>query len=222
MAGLYVAAQLTQEFLFRFVLPATPDAAAEIAARLLVPNRVRQGLVLASLFLAPLAYAALAAARFARAPAASVIGLMFGMLFSAFECAYRSIELFALGRWAAEFVTVTDSTRRAALAERFDLWDGAVAALYLPLLAAHALASAAFAVALVGGAPRPGPWDRALAIAFGTNAVRAVLRMLQMHGGVAALAPLNGALYLPVTLFTYGALAAWLARAAMSARREAL
>lgn len=221
VAGFYVTAQLAQEVLVRFVLPATPDTAAEIASRLLVADRVRQGLVLASLFLAPLAYAALAAAQWARAPTASVVGLTFGLLFSALESAYRSIDLFAVGRWAADFVAITDSARRATLVERFDLWDGAVAALYLPLLAAHALASAAFAVAVGGGAPRLDPWDRVLAIALSANAVRALLRILQMHAGVAALAPLNEALYLPVTLFTHGTLAAWLARAAVSVRGDA-
>lgn len=210
-AGFYVAAQVGQEILFRFVLPATADAAAEISSRLLVWNRARQALVLASLFFAPLAYAALAAARWSRAPGASLIGLMFGLLFSAFECAYRSIELFALRRWATGFVAATDSARRAALIERFDLWDAAVAGLYLPLLAAHALASAAFAIA-VGDAPRRDPWDRVLVVALSANALRALLRILQMHLGVEALAPFNAMLYLPVTLFTYGALAVWLAR----------
>ena len=144
-----------------------------------------------------------------------------GFLFSALESAYRSIDLFAGGRWAAAFVASTDSARRIAIVERFELWDGAVAALYLPLLAAHGLASAAFAVAVGGGALRPNLWDRVLAIALSANAVRALLRILEMHAGIAALAPLNAAVYLPVTLLTYGTLAVWLARTGVGAQAVA-
>jgi hypothetical protein len=171
--------------------------------------------VLASLYLVPLAYVALAGALWVRAPAASVVGLLFGLLFSALEGAYRSIDLFAAGRWAADFVATTDAARRVALVERFELWDGVIVALALPLLGAHALASGAFAIAVGRGAQRPDSWDRVLEIALVANAVRALLRILEMHAGVAFLAPFNAALYLPVMLFTYGALAAWLARAAV-------
>lgn len=51
-------------------------------------------------------------------------------------------------------------------------------------------------------------------MALVANAIRGVLRILQMHAGVDWLGPLNATLYLPVTLLTYGMLSAWLARAA--------
>jgi len=122
-------------------------------------------------------------------------------------------DLLAVGSWAAEFVATADPVQRDALLGRFRLWDGAVGALYLPLLAAHALSSAAFAVAVCAG--KPDRWDRILAIALGANALRGLLRTLQMHAGIAALGPLNATLYLPVTLLTYGMLSAWLVRAAL-------
>lgn len=218
-AAFYVVAQLIQQIVFRLILPDAPDAAAEFASRLLAPDRVRQMVVLASLFLVPLAYAALASARWTWAPGAAVVGLIFGLLFAALESAYRSIDLFAVGSWAAELVVATDPVERDALLGRFDLWEGVVSALYLPLLAAHALSSAAFAVAVAGGSPDLDRWDRLLVIAFAANAIRAFLRILQMHAGVGALGPPNAALYLPVTLLTYGMLSAWLARAAAKRRR---
>ena len=213
VAGFYVAAQLAQQVVFHFVLPDAPDAAAEIARRLLLSDRVRQGVVLASLFLVPIAYAALASARWRFAPGAVIVGLLFGLLFATLESAYRSIDLLTVGGWAAEFVATTDPVQRDTLLGRFRLWDGAVGALYLPLLAAHALSSAAFAVAVCAG--KPDRWDRILAIALGANALRGLLRTLQMHAGIAALGPLNATLYLPVTLLTYGMLSAWLVRAAL-------
>jgi hypothetical protein len=220
VAGFYVVAQLIQQVIVRFMLPDAPDVAAEIASRLVVSNRVRQAVVLASIFLVPLAYAALASARWRYAPGAVIAGLMFGLLFAAFESAYRSIDLFAVGAWAAEFVATTDPIRRDAQLERFMLWDGVVTSLYLPLLAAHALSCAAFAAAVGSGGRNLDRWDRVLAVALGLNALRGILRMLQMHAGVTALGPINGALYLPVTLLTYGMLSAWLARAALRVRRS--
>jgi hypothetical protein len=219
IAGFYVVAQLIQQVVVRFMLPDAPDVAAEIASRLLVPNRVRQAAVLASIFLVPLAYAALASARWRYAPGPVISGLLFGLLFVALECAYRSIDLFAVGAWAAEFAATTDPMRRDAQLERFMLWDGVVISLYLPLLAAHALSSAAFAVAVASGGESGDRWDWLLAVVLGVNALRGILRMLQMHAGITALGPVNGALYLPVTLLTYGMLSAWLARAALQARR---
>jgi hypothetical protein len=211
VAGFYVVAQVAQVILNRLVLSPAADPAADIAQRLLAADRLRQALVLASLVLVPIAYAALAAARWSQSRGAAIVGLAFGVLFSAYECAYRSIDLFAGGRWAAAFVAATDAATRADLLGRFELWEGVVQALYLPLLAAHGLSSAAFAAAV--GLRRGDAWDRLLAAALAANAVRALLRIAQMHLGVAALAPVSGALYLPVTLWTYGTLAAWLARA---------
>jgi len=219
VATIYVAAQIFQRWVFVAALPEAPDLAAEMARRLLPVERARQAAVLLSLALAPVAYAALATARFRVAPGASFAGLVFGALFSGFETAYRSIELFAGGRWAEAWLAGGDALERAALAGRFTIFEEAVTALYFPLLLAHGIASAAFAAALRGACR---PLDRALALALAANSVRALLRMLQTHAGIAALGEANRALYLPVTLATYGLLAAWLARAAfaeLAARR---
>jgi hypothetical protein len=213
-AAFYVVAQISQAVLNRTVPPSASDPAAEIAVRLLAADRVRQWLILASLVVIPIAYAALAAACWTHAPGTALVGLSFGVLFSGFECGYRSVDLFAGARWAAEFVATADGVKRAAILERFDLWEGAIRALYLPLLAAHALSSAAFAAAV--GFRQGTRWDHALALALAANSVRALLRIGQMHLGVAALAPVNGAIYLPVTLLTYGMLAAWLVRSVRS------
>lgn len=221
VAGFYVAAQLFQELVFRFLLPPTPTAAAAVAQRLLALDRLRQVVMLASLFVAPVAYTALALSLAGRARGASIIGLLFGCVFAAFESAYRSIDLLAGHVWAAAFVSATDPAARAMLLARFAVWDEIVAALYLPLLGAHAFASAAFALALRRPNGRANPWDRALTIALAANALRAALRILQIHGGIAALGSLNSALYLPITLATYGTLALWLARQAILRSRRA-
>ncbi len=215
VATLYVAAQIFQRWVFAAALPEAPDFAAEMARRLLPVERARQAVVLVSLALVPIAYAALAAARFRIAPGASLVGVAFGTLFSGFEALYRSVELFAGSGWAAAWLASGDALERAAIGGRFALLDEAVSALYFPLLLAHGIASVAFAAAL--GRARA-PLDRALAVALAANAVRALLRVLQMHAGVAALADANRALYLPITLATYGLLAAWLARAAAAQR----
>jgi hypothetical protein len=213
-AALYVAAQVFQAWAFRYGLPAGSGIEAEVATRLLPLDRARQLAVFASLAAIPAAYAALALATARRAPGAALVGLIGGVAFSILETAYRSIDLFAGHAWAQEFAAAGDPALRAALAERFALFDEVVAALYLPLLLAHAAASFAFAAAAWSPARR----DRALAAGWLANGARATLRTLQMHGGVVALAPINAALYLPVSLATYGLLALWLARAARAAR----
>jgi hypothetical protein len=71
--------------------------------------------------------------------------------------------------------------------------------------------TAAFAVAVCGGARCLDLRALVLAIAISANAERALLRILEIHAGVAALPPLNWVLYLPVTLLARGTVAAWLA-----------
>ncbi len=163
-SALYVGAQLFQAWAFRWGLPEGPGIAAEVATRLLPLDRARQLAVFASLAAIPLAYAALALATARRRPGAALVGLLCGTVFATLETAYRSIDLFAGGAWAREFAATSDPAPiHAALAGRFALFDEAVAALYLPLLLAHAAASFAFAVAVWS---REG-WDRALARGLG-------------------------------------------------------
>ena len=209
-SALYVGAQLFQAWAFRWGLPQGSGISAEVATRLLPLDRARQLAVFASLAAIPLAYAALALATARRRPGAALVGLLCGTVFATLETAYRSIDLFAGGAWAREFAATSDPAIHAALAGRFALFEEAVVALYLPLLLAHAAASLAFAVAVWS---REG-WDRALAVGWAANGVRAALRILQMHAGVAALATVNAALYLPVSLATYGLLTLWLTREA--------
>jgi hypothetical protein len=207
-AALYVGAQLFQAWAFRFGLPRGSGIEHEVATRLLPLDHARQLAVFASLAAIPLAYAALALATARRRPGAALVGLLCGTVFAILETAYRSVDLFAGGAWARELAATSDPAVHAALAGRFALFDEVVAALYLPLLLAHGAASVAFAVATWSPARR----DRTLAAVWAANGVRAGMRVLQMHAGVAAMAPVNAALYLPVSLATYGALALWLAQ----------
>lgn len=208
-AASFVVAQLLQRFYLRGALDAREPAAA-ILLRLGMDDQLRSGLVLLTILALLPAYAALALATFRRRPAAALMGLLFGAGFVAAEVAYRSVDLLLVSRgWSAAFAAAGPELR-ATLLDRVAVWEGAVAAWYFPLLLAHGLSALAFAVAVSWGTP----WDRALVVTLVANAIRALGRILQMHAGLTALAPVNGALYLPVTVATYGLVAAWLVRAA--------
>jgi hypothetical protein len=197
----FVAAQLVQRGLRIW----GPRATDEILERLLPTDQVRLALVGGTLGLLLVTYAATYLRTRAAAPAAALLGLVGGCGFVGFELAYRSIDLVVVSRsWAVAYAAGELS------AERFRIWDEMVRALYLPLLLLHAGSSAAFAAAVM----RARAQDRWLVLALGANAVRAVLRSLQMHAGLDALGPLNTAIYLPVTVACYGGLAVWLTREA--------
>jgi hypothetical protein len=198
----FVAAQLVQRGLGLW----GPSASDEILKRLLPTDQLRLALVGGTIGLLLVPYAATYLRTRAAAPGAALLGLVAGCGFVGFELAYRSVELVVVSRsWAVAYAAGGLS------AERFRLWDEIVRALYLPLLLLHAGSSAGFAAA-VGARGLRG--DRWLMVALGANAVRAVLRSLQMHAGLDALAPFNTAIYLPVTVACYGGLAVWLVREA--------
>ena len=159
---------------------------------------LRATTVLLSFFGLPPIYAAVALRRFHRAPASCVCGVAFGLLFVAFELAYRSLELFMVARPA--------------------LWEQAVEAWYFPLLAVHMASSTAFTVACW---PRAGDdrWDVLAAASFGLNALRLLGRLLGGYAGVAPLAALSGPLYFPAVATVNVLLVAWLARQAALTRR---
>jgi hypothetical protein len=195
----FVVAQLIQRALGLW----GPRAADEILQRLLPTDQLRLALVGGTIGLLPVAYAAVYLQTRRAAPGAALLGLIAGCGFVGFELAYRSIDLLVVSRsWAPAAAAGT------LPAARFALWDELVQAWYLPLLLLHAGSSAGFAVATAARG------DRWLSFALAANAVRAVLRSLQMNAGLTVLAPLNAALYLPVTLACYGGLALWLTREA--------
>jgi hypothetical protein len=80
--------------------------------------------------------------------------------------------------------------------------DESVRGVYVVLLSAHGLGSAAFAFA----AAAPGP-ERLIRWALGANAIRLALRLLQFPGGLAQLGAINARLYAPVVTLVFAAVA---------------
>jgi hypothetical protein len=210
-AAFFVAAQLYQLVVTRLVLGPACGLDAELAQRVSAVDQLRQLLILASLFALPAAFGALAWARRQEAPFAALFGFVFGMVFVIAEVLYRGVELALVTRqWSVAYLAA-EPAARSAIAARVGMWDELVGGWYFALLTAHLLTSLCFLAAT--SRPRDG-WDRALALAFGLNALRLVLRISGAHAGWALGASLSRGMYFPAMFVTYGTVAAWLTREA--------
>lgn len=199
----YAAAQLFQHLVLRGAPPGS-DAAATIAFAVSSPDRLRAAALYACFLGLPFAYAAVF--RRLRGSAWALAGAALISLFLGLELGIRGVELVLVDGWHRRWLA--HGGERAALEARLATFADVQLGLYLPLLAAHALASLAFGVA-ASARDRLGRLVRA---AFFLNALRAAARIGPMFLGVGWLGPIASAAYLPVTLFHALALAAWLAR----------
>lgn len=214
-AFLYLAAQIFQALLLNFWPPAAFGVDDVILARVLPSSHIRSLVVLLGFPAVMIAYTGVAISVFGRSSGAATLGLIFICLFVTLEMLYRSVDLFLVTQdWAAQYRDTTDPMMREVLSERIGTWGRAVRALYFPLLLGHALGSAFLARAVwdVDG------WSRMMASVLALNAIRAMVRMLELHGGLESLSGLNAAMYMPVTLLVFGFMGIWLWRQASSRR----
>ncbi|NOK33048.1 hypothetical protein HMI49_07545 [Corallococcus exercitus] len=203
--GLYVLAQLAQDVILAHAPPES-DTVATFAFALSSWDRFRAASLLACFICLPAGYAAVHQ-RLGRQGGWALAGLMWILVFLAVEMAIRSWEFGVVASWQRDWLATPDAAERTRLAGQVDAFSQGVVALYLPLLAVHALASGAFALALRGR----DRWSQLARVGFALNALRAFLRLGAMHLGLDGLAPVASALYLPLTVFHGLAVAAWLA-----------
>jgi hypothetical protein len=213
LAGLglcvFLAAQVFQALCFVFWLPETQSAAADFTTRLGALDRARALAVLAGILALTVTYVVVAMERFARAPLASALGLVFTLFFIGLELLHRGVD-FALvsQQWSAAFATATSDAERALLLERHALWDALTRALYLPLMLAGLLAWSCFALATWRG---PGRWHWLAPLAFSLNALRTLGRLLGSYTGMPGMGVFNSlAVYVVLVLTINGLLATWL------------
>lgn len=199
----YAAAQTFQELVLRRA-PAESDAAASHAFALSSLDRLRAVALFVAFLGLVVAYAAVV--RRLRRNAWATAGAGFVGIFLVLELGLRAVELVAVADWQRAWLAPTAD--RTALDARLGAFAAVQGALYLPLLAAHALASLAFGVAATGR----DRLERLARAAFVLNGARAGGRLAAMYLDIAALGPIADAAYLPVTLFHAVVLGVWLAR----------
>jgi hypothetical protein len=138
-------------------------------------------------------------------------GLVFTALFCAVELTHRSVLLVAAP------VVARRSIGSGLEAFGATTWllglEHTVAGLYVVLIAAHGLGSAAFAISAAGGGP-----ERLIRWALGANAVRLALRFLEFPVGLRALEAVNAAIYAPAVTLIFAAVGVALWQSGRSVR----
>jgi hypothetical protein len=202
----FLFAQIFQALCYWLWLPDAQSLSQDLLQRTLVLDRVRSLLVMGGIVALLLPYVTIALARFPKASAASVLGVIFGTLFVAAELFHRSLDFFVISlRWATAY-RISDLGRDLIL-QRFELWNQVVQGWYFPLLLTHLLASICFLVATWEKAGRG--WWLAPA-AFALNAARLLGRILSTFAGQAWLAAFNDLpVYFTLVAITNAMLAAW-------------
>lgn len=210
----YALAQVVQAFIMTHA-PAGDAAAARFAFAVGGLDRFRAIFLYAGFVGLPAAYGAVY--RRLRCDGWAVVGLLWIAMFIALELINRAVELVALADWQRRWLALAaDDPARLALALRIETVEALERASYLPLLATYALASLAFALALRAR----DRWSRLARLGFALNFVRATIRLGAMQLGIAWLAPVADAVYLPLTLAHALAVATWLALPAPALTRS--
>src|SRR5580704_5518920 len=199
MAGfcvlLFLLAQIFQALCYWLWLPEAKSLSQELIQRTSILDRTRSLLVMGGILTLLIPYVAILLARFRAAPAASVLGVIFGTMFVAAELFHRSLDFFVISlHWSGEYQA--SPLARDMIIQRCELWNQLVQGWYFPLLLAHVLASICFVVATW---ERRGRWWWLAPAAFAVNAVRLLGRVLSMFAGQSWLSPLNGLpIYFPL------------------------
>jgi hypothetical protein len=200
----YACAQGVQEIVLAGAPPET-DQAASYAFALSAPDRFRAIFLYICFFGLVISYAAVCTRL--RPESWALAGLGFIALFISLELVDRAVEIKLLAHWQGAWIAAVDPATRGAIEARVTLFERVQGAISMPRLVAHALASLAFAIAARGR----DRWTRLARLGFALNFVRASIRFLPMQLGVAQLAPLAAATYLPLTLLHALSVGLWLA-----------
>jgi hypothetical protein len=170
-------------------------------------NVLRMQLVLSSMFLMIIGFGGVALAIFAAAPALAVLGFVFSLLFLFIEICYRSIELFGVTRvLVPQYLGETDAASKAAKGAIIEVFNTSVIAVYFPLLVGIMAASILFGVATIDG----GGLETLVGVVFFAHAIHALMRILEMHGGIKTLSSFNLRVYFPLAIGKYTLIGVWL------------
>jgi hypothetical protein len=202
----FLATQLFQAIAYWVWLPEAQTASQELLQRTLALDRARALFVMFGIVALLGAYVVLALLRFRAAPAASILGVIFGALFVSAELFYRSLDFFVVSlHWAADYRL--SELSRDLLLQRYELWSQMVQAWYFPLQLSHMLAAICFLIATWRVFGR---WAWLAPAAFGLNSIRLVARTLNSFAGQHWLAAFNRLpLYFATVALVNGMLAAW-------------
>lgn len=202
----YVGVQSFQSYVFA-ALPPTQDAAEALMQGPHPLNIARALAMLLSFF--GLAYLFLVSSAMAvrQRPSAAVAASLGFLVFCLLEVVLRSVELFHVFlALPAQYQAATDPAGQAAVLGQQALFGSIQHALYFPLGLSWMLGSVLLCVALRGQRI-----DRLAQFAFGLNAMRLLLRQLDVYAFPPAdFDALYDALYLPLVYLTFVPLAAWL------------
>ncbi|WP_242108265.1 hypothetical protein [Luteimonas aquatica] len=206
VAVAYVGIQTFQWSVFA-ALPPAQDAAQALLQGPHPLNIARALSMLLSFFGLTYLFLVCCALAFPRRPSAAVAAFLGFFVFCLLEVMLRSVELFHVYlSLPAQYLAATTDQARAALLGQQALFGAVQRALYFPLGLSWILGSALLCAALGGRR-----YDWLARLAFGLNALRLVLRQLDVY----AFPPSNhdalyDMLYLPLVYATFLPVAAWL------------
>ncbi|MCI4566637.1 hypothetical protein [Lysobacter sp. CFH 32150] len=205
VAVLYIAIQSFQWFVFS-QLPTPDGPAQELLQGPLPLNLARATLMLLSFFGLAYLYLVACVLVFQRKPLAAVAAFLGFFVFCLLELQLRSVELFYVYlKLPGLYEAATAAAEQARLLEIQSIFQSVQYALYFPLGLAQVLGSIALCVALGGNR-----FDWLAKFAFGLNAVRLLLRMLDTYVLGTRFDALYSTLYLPLVYVIFGAIVAWL------------
>ena len=206
-AGVYLGAQAYQ-YVSPWIWPAATGSVLDaIEERTTLHDRARCLAILTSFLLVPSYYLAIAWYLGRRRPAAAALGVVFSLMFVFMEILNRAIDCFLVsGRWAAAVAASVGGAREALLAN-IRAWDGMTDAFYVPLLAAHLMASLAFLRATL---VLEHPWSVLLSAVLMMNCLRLSARLAELAANVSWLRSWNAAVYFPAIVLLFGTFSLWL------------
>jgi hypothetical protein len=201
---LFAAGQIFQAFVMHAGLPAPDDLAANIAFDLSPANQARLLILFAGFVLFPASY--VAAFRRVRGNGWALVGLVWLLLFTAYELLNRGYEIGAVLTAERAWLAASDAALRARLVGVVTSYGELQPTATLLILLCYALGSAALGFAITQR-----DWPSRLArLGLVLNAIRATLRFGALVLGIGVLAPISEAIFFPVMIFQYAALGVWL------------
>jgi hypothetical protein len=201
----YCAVQTFQWYAFSH-MPSTSDPAQELLQGAEPINIARAILMLFSFFGLIYLFLVCCGTTFRRRPTLSILSLLGFFTFCVLEIQLRSVELFYIFlRLPAHYHAATDAASQAWLLRIPAVFADVQSALYFPLGLSWLFGSVLLCFALGGRR-----FDWLARLAFGLNAVRLALRMLDVYVVGPRFDTLYSDLYLPLVLMTFAPMAAWL------------
>ena len=213
VAVAYIAIQTFQWWAFATLpTPASPTEELLLGPHPL--NIARAVLMLLSFFGLAYMYLVICASDIRKRPIAMVCAFLGFFVFCLLEIQLRAVELFHLYLALPEqFAAASDEVERGRILAVQSTFQSVQSALYFPLGLSQVIASLLVCVALRG--ERYDGWVR---FAFGFNAVRLLLRMLDVYVIGPKYDALYSALYLPMVYVVFGATLVWLVLRAREGR----